>query len=229
LNASVTKIEKTDNEIIATLADGDTLKGCRAVFALPPRLAAEITFLPKLPDPTIQAMQGLATWMAGQAKAVAIYDTPFWREEGLSGDAMSRKGPMVEIHDASPNEGGPYALFGFIGVQPEARQDEQLLRQHLKAQLARLFGPKAADPIMLYVKDWAFDPNTSTEADKEPLYAHPTYSMPPAMNGLWNSTLCFAGTEVALQFGGYIEGALEAVEHVLETINCDTSGRVHAD
>ena len=157
--------------------------------------------------------------MAGQAKAVAVYDRPFWRDEGLSGDAMSRKGPMVEIHDASPATGGPYALFGFIGVPPNGRADQQVLRQHLKAQLIRLFGPKAAEPRQLYVKDWAFDLFTATDADKAALYAHPTYGLPQAMTGLWDDRLHFAGSEVAPAFGGYIEGALESAENVISTLS----------
>ncbi len=219
LNSAVTRLKKSDDGIIATLSNGDILKANRVVFALPPRVAAEIEFSPALPEPTIQTMRSISTWMAGQAKAVAVYNTPFWREEGLSGDAMSRKGPMVEIHDASPAEGGPYALFGFIGVPPQMRRDEQLLRQTLETQLVRLFGPKAENPLMLYLKDWAFDPNTSTEADKNPLYVHPAYGMPHAMRNIWNDTLHFSGSEVASQFGGYIEGALEAAENALKILN----------
>ncbi|SMX42311.1 hypothetical protein [Octadecabacter ascidiaceicola] len=64
-------------------------------------------------------MQEIPTWMAGQAKAVAIYNAPFWREDALSGDAMSRHVPTVEIHDESPSKGEPYALFRFIGVPPQ--------------------------------------------------------------------------------------------------------------
>jgi len=214
LNAQVVGVAKTAAGIVATLTDGDTISGTQIVLALPPRVAAEIKYTPALPDQTLSFMQSIATWMAGQAKAIAVYDTPFWREDGLSGDAMSRTGPMVEVHDASPAEGEPYALFGFIGVPPQGRADEQVLRQHLLAQLGRLFGPQAADPAKLFVKDWAFDPQTSTVADQAPLYAHPTYGLPPAMMGLWDNTLHFGGTEVAPEFGGYIEGALEAAENV---------------
>ena len=164
-------------------------------------------------------MENTATWMAGQAKAVAVYDRPFWREAGLSGDAMSRHGPMVEIHDASPHQGGPYALFGFIGVPPQARSDEQALRQHLLAQLGRLFGAEAAEPKQLYVKDWAFDPFTATQADQRPLYAHPSYGMPRALADLWGGKLHMSGTETAPQFGGYLEGALEAAENTLSVLN----------
>ncbi len=215
LNAQVVSLEKTASGIVATLTNGDTVRAEQVVLALPPRVGAEIKFTPALPDETISSMKSIATWMAGQAKAVAVYDTPFWREDGLSGDATSRTGPMVEVHDASPADGGPYALFGFIGVPPQGRADEQVLRQHLLAQLGRLFGPQAAGPTKLYVKDWAFDPQTATPADQAPLYAHPTYGLSRAMVGLWDDTLYFGGTEVAPQFGGYIEGALEAAENVL--------------
>ncbi|SPH21067.1 Putative flavin-containing monoamine oxidase AofH [Ascidiaceihabitans donghaensis] len=218
-NAVVTRLEHLEGHCIATLSNNETIRADRVVLALPPRVAAQIEFFPALPVATLQTMQGVATWMAGQAKAVAVYDRPFWRDDGLSGDAMSRKGPMVEIHDASPATGGPYALFGFIGVPPNGRADEHILRQHLTAQLVRLFGPQAAEPRQLYVKDWAFDPFTATEADKAPLYAHPTYGLAEAMTDLWDGKLHFAGTEVAPVFGGYIEGALEAAENVLSTLN----------
>lgn len=219
LNAPVAKLEMLEDHICATLSNGEVINADQIVLALPPRVAAQIGFSPALPASATHAMRGIPTWMAGQAKAVAVYDTPFWRDQGLSGDATSRKGPMVEIHDASPNGGGPYALFGFIGIPPQGRTDEHLLRQHLQAQLSRLFGPLAAEPKQLYIKDWAFDPYTSTEADKAPLYAHPTYGLPHAMTNLWHNKLHFAGTEVAPVFGGYIEGALEAAENVLNTLN----------
>ena len=219
LSAPVAGLCLTDTGINATLSNGDTLRADQVVIALPPRVAANIEFSPALPDATLHAMQGITTWMAGQAKAVAVYDEPFWRDAGLSGDAMSRIGPMVEIHDASPAQGGPYALFGFIGVPPQARTDAAVLREHLLAQLVRLFCPKAAAPKQLYLKDWAVDPYTATQADQAPLYAHPTYGLPPAMTQLWHNKLHFAGTEVAPQFGGYLEGALEAAENALDTLN----------
>ena len=229
LNAQVVALEKNETEIVATLANGDTIRADHVVLALPPRVAAEINFTPALPDQTIASMLSIATWMAGQAKAVAVYDTPFWRNDGLSGDAMSRTGPMVEVHDASPADSGPYALFGFIGVPPQGRADEQVLRQHLLAQLGRLFGPQAAEPAKLYIKDWAFDPQTSTPADQAPLHAHPTYGLTRAMVGLWDDTLHFGGTEVAPQFGGYIEGALEAAENVLARLKVNDTRDTNAN
>ena len=222
LNAQVMRIDKTDRGATVHLRTGKQISGDHVVFALPPRVTANIRFEPALPAGTMTALAGVSTWMAGQAKALAVYDRPFWREAGLSGDATSRFGPMVEIHDASPNEGGPCGLFGFIGVPPAARRDDEKLRQAILAQLVRIFGPEAQAPLKLFVKDWAFDLHTATPADQAPLYAHPTYGLPAEMIGLWGGTLHFSGTEVAPQFGGYIEGALEAAENTLQMLRVTT-------
>ncbi len=212
LSTRITALTQSENGVLATTQSGQQISAQRAVLALPPRVAAELTYNPPLPEQTRSAMREVATWMAGQAKAIAVYDTPFWREAGLSGDAMSRRGPLVEIHDASPAEGRTYALFGFIGVPPHMRADEQTLRQQVLAQLVRLFGSAAANPNALYIKDWAFDPFTSTDLDLQPLYTHPRYGLPQAMRGIWRDRIIFSGTEAAAQFGGYLEGALEAAE-----------------
>lgn len=218
LSRKVTSLRRTADNIEVICADGQILNAHRVVLALPPRVAATLEFSPALSDMTIGALQNVATWMAGQAKAVAVYDKPFWREAGLSGDAMSRHGPMVEIHDASPAMGGPYALFGFIGVAPAARKNEHALRSAVITQFERLFGKEAATPRHLFLKDWAHDPFTSTALDHQPLYSHPTYGRPAALRDLWDNRLLFAGTEMAPQFGGYLEGALEAAEDALRLL-----------
>ena len=211
----VTSLTKSGPQITVRTAQGETIIAQNVILALPPRIAAELIYDPPLPMTTQQTMRAIPTWMAGQAKAVAIYDSPFWRNEGLSGDAMSRRGPMVEIHDASPENGGPYALFGFIGVPAAQRRDEAALRLAIKKQLGHLFGPLAVEPRQLFVKDWARDPFTAVMSDQTPLRAHPAYGLPLEMDRLWKGCMRCAGTEVASEFGGYLEGALEAAEWAL--------------
>lgn len=215
LNSPIVSLTRTDKGIEARTQTDEIILTRDCILTLPPRIAADLTFAPNLPEPTTHAMKAIPTWMAGQAKAVAVYDNPFWRQNGLSGDAMSRLGPMVEIHDASPQNEGVYALFGFIGIPPKARRDVDVLKQQILAQLGRLFGPKATEPMELLLKDWAFDPFTSSKDDLEPLLTHPKYGLPDTMRGIWDGNLIFAGTEVAPQFGGYLEGALEAAENTL--------------
>ncbi len=212
----VTRLEPTIDGLRVSF-DGDRASGdvtCkRAVLALPPRLAtARIDMTGVVPATVLRAWSSVPTWMAGQAKIVAVYDQPIWRNQGLSGDAMSRRGPLVEIHDASPTEGGPYALFGFVGVPPHARTDQDALAQATKAQLGRLFGAKAAAPSDVLVKDWAQDQFTATADDMAPLMQHPHYGLPQSHTVVCEGRLLLAGSESAPTFGGYLEGALEAAD-----------------
>jgi len=212
LNKVVNRIEYRDDLVDVHCASGEVFKADRVVMALPPRLASNVEFFPALPEVSLSRMRDIPTWMAGQAKAVAVFETAFWRNEGFSGDAMSQHGPMVEIHDASPADAGLGALFGFIGVPPEGREDQTRLLAAVRAQFTRLFGPQAVEPLDVQIHDWAFDAFTSSELDRAPLYAHPTYGLPAVMRGYWDNRLYFSGTETAPQFGGFLEGALEAAE-----------------
>lgn len=169
-------------------------RAARVVLALPPRLAAALGV--DVPD--------VPTWMAGQAKLVATYPTPFWRAEGLNGDAISHRGPLAEIHDASPTDAGTGALFGFAHTAA-ARQAG--FHNAALAQLGRLFGPGAATPDEVIVKDWSTDLATATPADQNPPARHPAYrGLPPT------ERMIFAGSEAASEDGGFLEGALAAAE-----------------
>src|SRR3546814_9593606 len=111
--------------------------------------------------------------MAPHAKYLAIYEAPFWREQGLSGEGRSGRGPMVEIHDASM-PGGSAALFGFIGVPAHARKGiaEAALREQCRVQFVRMFGPRADQPRAEMIKDWAVDSFTATAADLQSTGQH---------------------------------------------------------
>jgi monoamine oxidase len=193
----------------------------KIVLALPPRVAEEkIAFKSEIPQTALQAMRQIPTWMAGQAKILGIYDRPYWRDAGFSGDAMSRRGPMVEIHDASPSEGGPYALFGFVGFSANDRLQlgDEILKM-AKEQLVNIFGPEMGNPLSLEIKDWAQDIRVATPLDANGPGYHPAYGLPAAMRNLWDGKLIFGSTETAHQFGGFLEGALEAADQVFATLN----------
>lgn len=186
-------------------------------LALPPRIAATFSYSPAMDADVLSAMQAVPTWMAGHAKVLALYEQPFWRKEGLSGDGMSRRGPLVEVHDASPHQSGPYALFGFVGVSAETRSTEGFL-DAVRAQLGRLFGAEGGAPQALHLHDWAFETQTSTPLDRQSLHGHPDYGMPTALRDVWDSALLFTSSEMATDFGGYLEGALAAAELTANTL-----------
>jgi monoamine oxidase len=169
-------------------------RAARVVFAMPPRLILGLGV----------AVPDAPTWMAGQAKLIATYSAPFWRESGLNGDAISHRGPLVEIHDASPAGEGGGALFGF--AKPGAARSPEF-RDAAVSQLVRLFGSLAATPHEVFVKDWSEDAATATQADRIPSAGHPTYRAIPS-----TARLIFAGSETSAVDGGFLEGALAAAE-----------------
>jgi monoamine oxidase len=204
-------------------ADGPLLLHTRrVVLAAPPRLIAErIAFQPGLPAQVCATMRAVPTWMAGHAKVVATYPRAFWRDVGLSGDAISHRGPLVECHDASPDEhaaaGG--ALFGFVAPgHPVRKEGREAVTRAAVAQLARLFGPAAAEPRQVHYVDWSDDEWTATAADRTTPTSHPNYGALPPLPAPWGDRVLLAGSEVAPEDGGFIEGALAAAEAALELL-----------
>ncbi|MEL6998971.1 MAG: FAD-dependent oxidoreductase [Pseudomonadota bacterium] len=191
------------------------------VLALPPRvLARDITFVPALSPDLIAAFERVPTWMAGHAKLVAIYDAPFWREMGLSGDAISHRGPLAEIHDASPADDSAGAVFGFFGTSVAARRTAgDALAPAALDQLTRLFGEAASTPRQILLQDWADEPLTATSADHTPPSGHPDYRRPDGLDDLSVHGLHFAGTELSPHEGGFLEGAAGAADHVATRIS----------
>ncbi|WP_261841989.1 flavin monoamine oxidase family protein [Aliamphritea ceti] len=183
------------------------------VLAVPPRVVDEVIhFEPALPVYVRQSLQSIPTWMGRFTKVIAEYETPFWRDMQLSGDAISRTGPLQEIHDATLAGSTTGALFGFMQQLPR-NTDPQILRQQVTEQLTRLFGPMAAKPVNVWLQNWSAEKYSATSEDwRENLTGHPQYSMPANLEGLSEQGLLFISTEMSHYAGGLIEGALEAAD-----------------
>ncbi len=183
-----------------------------ALLALPPRLATNtIAFVPALPDDLKRDWDRTPTWMAPHAKYVAIYDKPFWRDQGLSGQASSFCGPLVEIHDAS-NPQGKAALFGFVGLP--AAQRQQLTQAELKTlcrtQLEALFGSEAKTPQAEFLQDWTLEPFTATAQDSGASAHHASAPPNQPTTGAWHEYIIGIGSEWSVEFPGYVAGAIDA-------------------
>jgi monoamine oxidase len=198
----------------------ETISARAIVIALPPRLAIEsVAFAPALDQRFVRVLSDTPTWMAGQAKFVAVYDQPFWRAKGLSGDVISRHGPLVEVHDASPASGREGALFGFVGVPVEKRRDyDNAIINASIAQMATLFGEEAGRPKSVLYEDWSRDRLTATARDAAGALTHPSYGPTPPLDAPWRERVFFASSETARQYGGYLEGALEAPDQVAKKV-----------
>lgn len=210
LNRPVRAVMRAADGWRVDAADGAALAARTVVVTLPPRLAAETLRLP-----STQILRAAhPTWMAGHAKLAALYPEPFWRAAGLSGDAISQRGPLAQIHDASPADAAAGALFGFVGLAAadRARLGADALKAAAIDQLARLFGREAAAPSAVLLQDWTAEPFTAIAADRAPSAGHPPYAPLPGLAATAADGLIFASTELAPEHGGLIEGALAAAE-----------------
>lgn len=197
----------------ADTPDGEMqLQANRIAIAIPPRLAANLKFTPDLPTDVEDKLRRTYTWMAGHAKLFAVYDKPFWREKGLCGSALSRKGPLAEIHDASPNQGGVFSLFGFYGVHAvrRAAMTAVELKELAIAQLISIYGEEAAHPQAVYLQDWSKEPFTASSHDLQAIPSHPQYGFAFNLGNAWRDKVDFISTEASSGNGGLIEGALGA-------------------
>lgn len=215
LEHSVRQLTLSDEVITASITtpDGDKqIQANKVALAIPPRLGAELAFSPALPDSAMSQLTNTPTWMAGHAKFFAIYEQPFWRDEGLCGTAMSRLGPLAEIHDASPNSGNQYCLFGFSGLDSVTRA--QIGKERFEAlaleQLGRLFGEEATKPTETHFQDWSAEPFTASQLDQQPQTRHPDYGLSLDLGRAWGDKLAFISSESSYTNGGLIEGALES-------------------
>ena len=126
-----------------------------AVVTVPPALALEIAFDPVLPDDRLTLYRNA---VAGpETKTLVVYDEPFWRADGFSGQT-SEPGSAAEVTiDASPASGTPGVIasftFGPVAERLDALDPAERRRAVLDALTARL-GPRAASPVEFIETAW---------------------------------------------------------------------------
>ena len=86
------------------------------------------------------------------------YETPFWREDGLSGLVLSLDDALSFVIDNSPPDASCGVLVGFI-EGAHARAAGQLTeagrRDLVVDTFVRFFGPEAAEPFDVVELDWS--------------------------------------------------------------------------
>ena len=220
LDGVLSRSEGEGTEVTACFADlvGFTKLGEQLpVEALPPGNASRLEFRPVLPVPHAQIarrMQG--GWLI---KVAAVYDEPFWRRDGLSGEAVSVTGPLTVAFDNSPPGAGPGALTGFVGgadAPDYARLPEDERRRVALAGLARLFGPRAERPRAFLERDWAAEEWSLGG----PVSSMGTGTMSRFGRALRDPVgpLHWAGTERARRWCGYMDGAVRSGEEAANAV-----------
>ena len=217
LGAPVRSISQ-DGAGVTVKADGETLTCRFVVVAVPPTLASRISYEPALPSLRDQLTQKMP--MGSVMKLMAVYDEPFWRAEGLTGQSTSDQGAVRITFDNSPPNGQPGILLGFIEGKharalSAASPDE--IRQEAIECMVRCFGPKAASPEEFILQDWS-----SEEWSRGCYGAH----MAPGVLTQFGRALrqpCgrihWAGTETSTSWCGYMDGAVRSGQGVAQELS----------
>ncbi|KHK98950.1 Putrescine oxidase [Microbacterium mangrovi] len=144
-----------DADGVSAVAESVTVHARWAVLAYAPVLHERITFVPPLPRHQQQLHQHLS--MGSVLKVHAVYSCPFWREDGLSGTAVS---PYEVVHEAYDDTRPGEAHGTLVGFVSDVRADALLhldanhRRERVLASLARYFGDRALSPVVYHESDW---------------------------------------------------------------------------
>lgn len=210
LGTPVRRIEQRKGHV-NVIGDHLRVTAKQVIVAVPPNLAQRIIFSPDLPSLRDQLMQRIAQGTLRKFKA--IYDTPFWRDKGLTGQSVSENGPIKVTFDVSPPSGKPGVMMGFIGGSEArfwARQPESARREAAMANLVKLFGDAAAKPREIVEFDWAAErwSRGCPVALLSPgtLVDFGIAIRPPVGRIHW------AGTETSTYWNGYMDGAVRSGE-----------------
>ncbi len=211
LGAPVRAIEQDDDRVTVK-SDVDTWRARHVVVAVPPALAARISWRPLLP-PQQDALFSRMTFGA-LMKCEAVYPEPFWRADGLNGQAVFRRGaPICSMWDNSPPDGKPGVLMGFLGG-PQwhawAGRPPRERRAAVLRAFAAAVGKAALRPVEYFEQDWVGEEWTR---------GGPTSVPGPGVLttlGPWRDRpfgrVHWAGAEHADHWNGYMDGAVRSGE-----------------
>jgi len=155
LNNPVLKLDWSEEGVTAHGADV-TVNAKKVIVAVPPNLYSRISYNPPLPRRQHVAHQHQSMGLV--IKVHAVYETPFWREEGLAGTCFGPTSIVQEIYDNTYHEESTGALVGFISdLQADAMFElsEAERKETILQDMATYLGPKALEAKVFYLSDFA--------------------------------------------------------------------------
>jgi monoamine oxidase len=148
-----------------------------------------------------------------------VYDEPFWRAGGFSGQTAGANTASEVTLDATPNAGRPGVIasftFGAVADRFDS-MDADVRRKAVLDELTARFGPQAATPIEYVETQW-----WTEEWTRGCTMAHYAPGVLTKYGRLLREPLGpihFAGTETAMGSHGAMEGAAESGERAAAEI-----------
>lgn len=208
LDAAVYQIDQRNGHTIVRTSRGG-VRAKKIIVAAPPAALLDIIWYPNLPTRHHTLLREMP--MGRLMKVDAVYRTPFWRADGLSGSGLADRGPTRTVFDNSPADGSIGVLLAFVGGATHDRYAGMSRAQRRRAMLegfAQMFGSKALNPIEYAEHDWT---------DEQWTGGGPVAIMAPGTLTSYGSALRrpfrnvhWAGTETSTYWTGYMDGAVRS-------------------
>lgn len=216
LGTTVTRVDQDERGVSLVTSLGSA-RAQRVIVALPPPLCRGIEFDSSLDFARAQLSARMP--MGAVIKATAIYQTPFWRDAGLSGEAVSDQGPVCTTFDNSPYDSEKGALLGFIGAREAARHAQLGISERRRRTLesfARLYGEQALHALHYHEQVWG---------EEELSGGGPVCSPSPGALTAYGRALRdpvgrlhWACSESSTVWAGYMDGAVRSGERAAEEV-----------
>lgn len=209
LSSPVVKISHDADSATITTESGEVVQARRAILTLPPRLAVKVEMDPALPQWRAEVAEKVPP--GNVIKAFLVFDRPWWRDAGLTGQMGSDEGSVRVTFDTSAEAAERGTLMGFFeGADADtlSRRSVSLRERAFAESVSRAFGDVASKPVEYIERDWSAETFTGG--------CHGAHFAP----GIWTATgpqlaapegvLYFAGAEYSSKFNGYMEGAVRS-------------------
>jgi monoamine oxidase len=188
----------------------------RVIVAVAPTVAGQIRYSPGLPAARAELTQRIP--QGTFVKAEAIYDEPFWRKDGLTGQGVSDMGAARICFDNSPPDGAPGVLLGFVAgheARKWTRRPAAARRAEILRNFAAFVGDRALRPRDYVEMDWSAQPWTrGAVAFTAPgvLLDYGSAIRAPIGRIHW------ASSETSTYWNGYMDGAVRSGERAAKEV-----------
>ncbi len=216
LNAPVMRVNQDTDRVTVKTAHTD-YRARHLIVTAPPQLYGAMGILPHLPE---NRQRVIAGYQPGSViKTALVFEKPWWREQGLSGSLLSPGAICNAGLDASPPDGraGTLVLFSTSASGRRLGQttSESDRIEKVIEWLRSVAGPNVPAPIAGRSVDWNADPwSLGGYASRRGLggWAAGADLFAPVGN------IHFAGTETAIEWRSFMEGALQSAERAADAI-----------
>lgn len=209
-----------DADGVTVRADGVTVRADRVIVAIPTAIAGSIDYEPMLPMDRAflnQRMPGGAV-----IKTSIIYDEPFWRADGLSGQSAAPHTPVTLTIDACTDTADPGIMCVItegVAARKLTRLDEEERKAAVIGELVDRFGKKATQHVEYHEQNWTVEKYSGGGMiSHTPTGVLTEYG--PALRKPCGR-IHWAGSESSATMCGWIDGAIRSGERAAAEVMAD--------